>query len=193
MNDQSNADLALRIRDGDPKAEEALIERFGRGVSVIIRRVLRNRTEAEDLCQETFRIALEKIRQGSLREPAKLPGFMSGLARNLALDWLRRQTRRKTEGVEDIEQETGRSNPNQLNLLLNQEMADTVRQVIRELATERDRQLLFRYYISEEDKSAICLDLGLSSLHFNRVLHRARQRYKKLYERRANTPRRGDA
>ena len=34
--------------------------------------------------------------------------------------------------------------------------------------------------IAEEDKDRISADYGLSSLQFNRVLHRARQRYKEL-------------
>jgi RNA polymerase sigma-70 factor (ECF subfamily) len=53
-----------------------------------------------------------------------------------------------------------------------------------ELGSDRDRQLLFRFYVGEEDKDRLCRDLDLSSLHFNRVLFRARQRYKELYERR---------
>ncbi len=57
-----------------------------------------------------------------------------------------------------------------------------VRQVIGELKTERDRQLLLRFYLAEDDKEQICSDLGLSSLHFNRVLFRARQRFKVLLE-----------
>lgn len=45
-----------------------------------------------------------------------------------------------------------------------------MRQLIRELPTERDRQLLLRFYVTEEDKESLCADLGLDSLHFNRVL-----------------------
>jgi hypothetical protein len=37
------------------------------------------------LYQETFRIALEKIRRGDVREPEKLSGFMGGIARNLVI------------------------------------------------------------------------------------------------------------
>ncbi len=48
--------------------------------------------------------------------------------------------------------------------------------------TDRDRQILYRFYIAEEDKERICADLDLSSLHFNRVLFRARQRFKDLLE-----------
>jgi RNA polymerase sigma-70 factor (ECF subfamily) len=57
-----------------------------------------------------------------------------------------------------------------------------VRRLIGELDTDRDRQILYRFYIAEEDKERICADLELSSLHFNRVLFRARQRFKELLE-----------
>ena len=50
-----------------------------------------------------------------------------------------------------------------------------------ELASERDRQILFRFYIAEDEKEAICRDLRSASLHFNRVLFRARERYRELY------------
>jgi hypothetical protein len=43
--------------------------------------------------------------------------------------------------------------------------------------------VLFRFYLAEDKKEQICADLGLSGLHFNRVLHRARERYLELYKR----------
>jgi DNA-directed RNA polymerase specialized sigma24 family protein len=55
-----------------------------------------------------------------------------------------------------------------------------VRQVIQELGTSRDRDILLRFYIAEEDKERISADFGLSSLQFNRVLHRARERYREI-------------
>ncbi len=57
-----------------------------------------------------------------------------------------------------------------------------VRQVLTELKNDRDREILSRYYIADQDKDVICRDLQLSGLHFNRVLFRARQRYKELFE-----------
>jgi RNA polymerase sigma-70 factor (ECF subfamily) len=73
--------------------------------------------------------------------------------------------------------------PSQLSAVLLDEEAETVRRLIRELPTDRDRQLLLRYYVSEEEKESLCADLGLDSLHFNRVLFRARQRFKEILER----------
>jgi RNA polymerase sigma-70 factor (ECF subfamily) len=74
--------------------------------------------------------------------------------------------------------------PSPLERLLDAEKVALVRQVVDELEPERDRQLLRRFYLGEEDKDVLCRDLGLTSQHFNRVLFRARQRYRELYERR---------
>ena len=52
-----------------------------------------------------------------------------------------------------------------------------------ELGSARDRQAPLRFYLEEEDKERICQDLRLTSLQFNRVLHRARERFRELYER----------
>jgi RNA polymerase sigma-70 factor (ECF subfamily) len=35
-------------------------------------------------------------------------------------------------------------------------------------------------YVHQEDKDSICRELNLDSLHFNRVLHRAKQRFRDL-------------
>jgi RNA polymerase sigma-70 factor (ECF subfamily) len=71
----------------------------------------------------------------------------------------------------------------QLEELLRKESADIVRQILKEMTNERDVQVLFRFYLAEEDKEQICADLGLTGLQFNLVLHRARERYRELYER----------
>jgi RNA polymerase sigma-70 factor, ECF subfamily len=176
------AALVERVRSGAPGAEEELVQRFGRGISAVLRRSTRTAAVAQDLYQDTFRLAIEKIRRGEIREPAKLAGFLCSLARNLAVDHYRGEARHKQEPLEAVQRSD--SAPGPLERLLTQEKASLVRQVIGELDGERDRELLFRFYIAEEDKERLCEELGLTSLHFNRVLFRARQRYKELYERR---------
>jgi RNA polymerase sigma-70 factor, ECF subfamily len=175
------ADLVSRIRAGDQQAEAELVERFGRGVLMIVRRSTRNAAVSDDLYQDTFRIALEKVRQGALRESEKLSAFICSVARNLVIEYFRRTARHESL-TEIAEADRPYSAPNQLEAVLQNERAAIVRQVINELPTDRDRQLLFRFYVVEDEKEKICADLSLSSLHFNRVLHRARERYRELYE-----------
>ena len=149
-------------------------------MAVILDRHTNGRPEAEDLFQDTFRVGLEKLRQGELREPAKLPGFLAQIARNLAIEHYRKLARRKTDADSDAVLDAVASSESPLGGLLARENAALVRQALHELANERDRQILLRFYIAEEDKDRISADYGLSSLQFNRVLHRARQRYKEL-------------
>lgn len=179
-------DLVRRIRGGDAGAEAELVARFGEGLAFLLRRWTRDHAAAEDLYQETFRLALEKIRRGEVRDPERLAGFLRSLAKNLSIHFYRRGASREVR-EEDLESapEPAESETGQLDQLLRQEKADAVRQVLKELASERDRQILFRFYIAEEDKEHIRSDLGLSSPDFNMVLFRARRRYRDLYERRA--------
>jgi DNA-directed RNA polymerase specialized sigma24 family protein len=60
-----------------------------------------------------------------------------------------------------------------------------VAELLEELPTERDRQLLMRFYLDGIDKQQLCHDLGLSPKHFDRVLMRARSRLRTIIERRA--------
>lgn len=179
----SLVDLVSRIRAGDRQAEAELVERYSRGVMIIIRREVSDTVAAEDLHQEGFRIVLEKIRRGDVREPERLSGFVCGVARNLVIDHFRRAARRENNAEIEEAVSIPHPAPDQLQELLRKEKADLVRQVLKGMSNERDIQALYRFYIADDDKEQICADLGLTSLHFNRVLHRARERFRELYER----------
>ena len=48
----------------------------------------------------------------------------------------------------------------------------------------RDRDILVRFYLNDEAKEEICRELRLSEEHFNRVIFRARNRFRELLEQR---------
>ena len=171
--------LVRRIASGDASAEGELVQRYSRGILYLLRRLAPEL--ADDLHQETFRVVLERLRRRELDEPEGLAGFLRGIARNLVIAERRKSARRRTEADEEELAQAVHPAPGQLSAVLLDEEAETVRHLIRELPTERDRQLLLRYYVSEEDKESLCTDLGLDSLHFNRVLFRARQRFRELF------------
>ena len=176
--------LVRRIIAGDPAAEAELVQRFSRALSFLTRRLTRDEAAADDLYQETFRLVIEKVRGGELRQPERLPGFVSSMARNLFIGSARRGTRRqKWQGDSAAAETAPDPAPGQLTKLIARERAATVRHVLAELKNDRDREILSRYYIADEDKADICRDLDLSDPHFHRVLFRARQRYKELFER----------
>lgn len=174
--------LVERIQAGDSIAEAELVEGYRLGLTYLLRKVTGDPALSEDLLQETFQVALRRIRAGELREPDRLSGFLRQTAKNLAIMEHRKSGR--LEGVDPWKPERGPVDPgeSQLSQILRQEAAGLVRQVLREMRSVRDRQLLYRYYIAEHAKEEICRDLGLSSLNFNLVLFRARERFRKLVE-----------
>lgn len=177
------ADLARRIAAGDASAEEELVRRYSRGLVYLLRRLGASPELADDLHQETFRIVLERLRRKGLDDPAGLAGFLRGTARNLMTAERRKTARRRTDADDDELAQAVHPSPSQLSSVLHDEEAEVVRTLINELPTDRDRQLLLRFYVAEEEKESICAALALDSLHFNRVLFRARQRFKELLER----------
>jgi RNA polymerase sigma-70 factor (ECF subfamily) len=174
--------LVHRIQAGDARAETELVERYSRGLLYMLRRTAGDPSLAEDLHQEAFRIVLERLRERGLEDPERLAGFLHRTAKNLFLAGYRKGIRRKTDGESEGMEAVPDPAADALHEAVRQEEAALVRRLIGELETDRDRQILYRFYIAEEEKERICADLELSSLHFNRVLFRARQRFKDLLE-----------
>ncbi len=74
----SDADLVQRARSGDQWALEMLYRRHVQLVAGTALRLLRNRADAEDVTQETFLLAFEKLAQ--LAEPAAFRGWLVRIA-----------------------------------------------------------------------------------------------------------------
>lgn len=173
-------DLVRRVGSGDAAAEKELVLRYSRGIVFLLRRLTRNHALADDLHQETFRVVLERLRHQGLQDADGLSAFIQGVARKLYLNDRRKRSRRKTdEAGEDLPDRRDPS-PTPLDATLLHEQSRLLRRMLADLKPERDRQILYRFYLAEEDKEKICRDYDLSSLQFNRVLHRARRRFKGL-------------
>ena len=96
----SDTELEARIRVGQLDALVMYLESNKRALLAHIERKigvdLRKRIDPDDIFQETFRIALEKIRKGQIREPDRLSGFIAALARNLVVGHFRRVAARRS-------------------------------------------------------------------------------------------------
>jgi RNA polymerase sigma-70 factor, ECF subfamily len=177
------ADLVRRIAAGESAAEDELVRRYSRGVFFVLNQNLSDRPIADDLYQETFRLVIEKVRGGEVRDPERFSGFIVSIARNLAIEYFRKSARVEArQAGEDESRTIAAPQASQLENLLKEERTMLVRQVLAGLPSERDRTVLHRFYIADDDKEEICAELGISSLHFNQVLCRARERYRKAFE-----------
>src|SRR2546421_541779 len=88
-----NTLLVERIVAGDRAAESEFVNRYSRGLRILVARHTADPSMIDDIHQDLFRIAIERLRKGDLREPEKLNGFLCGLARNLAIGYHRRSAK----------------------------------------------------------------------------------------------------
>ncbi|HEV7505678.1 MAG TPA: RNA polymerase sigma factor [Thermoanaerobaculia bacterium] len=184
------ARLVARIQVGDRAAETELVERFSHGLLLMLRRLAQNPTLADDLHQETLSLVLEKIRRAEIREPEKLAGFIRSTARNLFIADRRKEARYHPldDGGDDEEGPRlvtllADRGPAPLDKALAGEEARQVQRLLGELRYDRDRQVLLRFYLSDDSKEEICADLEIEPEHFNQVIFRARERLRELWER----------
>lgn len=172
--------LARRIAAGDRAAEGVLWMRYARGLRIIIARQARDDTLAQDIVQDAFRIAIGHLRAGRLENPAAISGYLRGIALNVLSD-----TRRGAHREVPLDPDLADSLPMEgmrspYDAISQDERQRIVRQLINELPVARDRDLLWRYYVLDEEKAQLCRDLNLTTEHFDRVLHRAKVRFRAL-------------
>lgn len=174
--------IANAIRQGSRDAEKALLDRYYRTVLFILKKRLNDDALALDLCQETFRVIIEKLRERALDQPDKLAAYLQKTAMNLCVAENRKSARQKTST--DTEQVELLTFPGEdpLAKIASERAVHAVSALIDELQSERDRQILRLYYIQEWEKEDICHELTLGHRHFDRVISRARSRFRQLVD-----------
>lgn len=180
------ADLLTLIQQGNGNAETELVNLFQKGLYYAMRHRTGDNFLAEDICQDTWRILLEKFRRlgaSVLENPQLLPAYIHQTALNLFLAEEKKTVRRRTdvdhEALSDVVDDNCEA---AVDELARTRMQKRVREVIEGLQNARDRLILYRYYIQEQSKEQICRELSLDSRHFDRVAHRARDRLRVAVE-----------
>lgn len=155
------------------------------GVLYLLRKELRDHALADDLCNETFRIVLERLRQQPLEDPARLSSYLGQTARNLIIEHRRKALRQRTlTGHQATLDATGVADGDPALILQSRSRAAAVRKVLEEIPQVRDREILVRVYLHDQDKEQVCRELGIGADHYKRVVHRARERFRTLIEQR---------
>lgn len=166
-----DAGLVARIAAGDRDAEACFVARYGRGVRMLVRRHCRPRDPAvDDLAQDVLTDVIERLRAGGLRDGAALPAYVrSAVVHATSADY-----RRRRSSVPLDEDLVAPEDP--AATLQREQVRTELARGIETLGTPRDRDVLVRFYLREQDKDEICAALGIDESHFRRVLFRARER-----------------
>lgn len=165
--------------------EDAISDQFIRqhyaGLYGLLQRRIGDSAIAAEMLNEAVATAIVHARQGRVAQPERLAGYVFRVAMNLYRNYRRQFDNRaelRAAGDAIAYLPGDRSADEGLDAGILRE----VRMIVAALPTARDREIVKRFYLDEEDKSEICRALGLAPLHFDKVIFRARQRMRALLE-----------
>jgi RNA polymerase sigma-70 factor, ECF subfamily len=101
--------LVARALAGETGAFEELVRCHLRSAHAVALGVLANPADAEDVCQDAFLTALEKLEE--CREPDRFAGWLLRIVRNRALDLLESRARREGEPLERVAETASADDP----------------------------------------------------------------------------------
>ena len=174
--DTGGALLAAAV-NGRTELKNEIYVRYRRPLMQVFLQRRIDRDAAQDLLQRTFLQAIKKIRAEGLDDPSNLGGYLYRTACKLATAYWRGELSRRHESDGEL-----LSNLQDDSLSLEESLdhdlrGRLVRELMRKLSVARDREVLERFYLKEESRSAIRESMNLTELQFNQVLWRARQRF----------------
>jgi RNA polymerase sigma factor (sigma-70 family) len=165
----SDAELVARCRTGDHGAWRELVERYSRYVYAITQAFRLSPHDAEDIFQDTFARAYERLH--SLRDDEAFRPWLASLTRRLCIDQLRAGGREQP--LEDPEAEAVDDSIEELTEAL------AVREALAELP-EHCGDVLDRFFARDESYRTIAeaLDLpaGTIASRISRCLARLKER-----------------
>ena len=172
--------LVEQIVSGDHRAEAEMVSRYERGLITMLRNRSKDRHVAEEVAQDTWMVVLTKVRKNELRDASKLAAFISQVGRNQLLMRYRSQARDPQQLDEPDTFQAQKLSPE--DSLVNNQLGAAIEKMFGMLSQDRDRQILQQFYHVGVSKQELCRRFSLSDSHFDRVLFRARERFKSIWE-----------
>jgi RNA polymerase sigma-70 factor (ECF subfamily) len=167
----SDKTLIQAVLAGNKKAYEKLYDRYASLIRAVCYDTTGNIADAQDLAQDVFMRAYEKLDR--LRNRESFGKWLIGIARLRCREWRREKLRNQNNsaGLTDIKAVAPEmTDDNRIELL---------RQMIRTLP-ERERLALHTFYLQGNSAERVRMIMGLSRSGFYRILERARNRLEKL-------------
>ncbi len=171
--------LVENIQSGQIDGMAELYDLFSRGIRFHLCRHLGTQ-DLDDRVHDTFVMVVQAIRRGELREPQRLMGFVRTVVRRLVATHIEKavQARRehldKNSGARVVDP---RGDPEEA--IIFRQRTELIQRVLGELS-ERDREILTRFYLREQSQEQICAGMDLSETQFRLLKSRAKSRFGEL-------------
>lgn len=174
--------LVERILAREANAEAEMIARYDSGLRALLFKRSKDKQLADDIAQDTWFVVISKVRKGELRESEKLAAFIIQTGKNQLLMHYRKKSTSETQLDEDFREPIDAGLTPEQDLQ-NAQLGALIGRLFKSMSQKRDREILKNFYLRGREKGELCNELNISEAHFDRVLFRARQRFKKLWDR----------
>ncbi len=177
-----NDDIALieRTLSGDETAFALLVEKYQKHVHAIVWRTIKDFHIAEDIVQETFLKAHQKL--GTLNDPQRFSAWINAIATRRCLAWFR-ENRLNSELADNINIATKQSDS--YSRYISGEQSKAAAQELREIIKkwllklqESERTVVTLHYFDGLPCADIAAFLGVTTNTIKSRLNRARNRLK---------------
>ncbi len=156
---------------GNEAAVEALINRYKRKVYTYIYYRIKDKEIAADLFQETFIKVFNSIKENKYADDGKFAAWVIRIAHNLIVDYIRKENRLKTVGVDnyeyDILNNKKLTEKNTEHTIVKEEINNDLRKLLNHLPECQREVVIMRHFfdmsfkeIAEETNVSINTALG---------------------------------
>jgi len=144
MNQTNDLELIKEFKEGNDKAFNHLVLRYQEKIYWVVRRLLSDHDEADDVVQDVFVKVYHSLH--SFKGDSSFYTWLYRIAINLSLNELRRKKTRKTFSLDDtvIQHESHDALP--LELMERKEQTRLIKEAIEKLPDKQKKVFLLRYY-----------------------------------------------
>lgn len=172
---ETEAELVARVRRGDREAAGHLAERYLRGCRAVALSIVSDLSGAEDVCQDAFVYAIERI--DDCRHPERFSAWLMQIVRNRARNYVRDRKDWRNVPIESITDSGGGPSPAR-----EAERADLREQLLAALAElpEERREVVLLHDLEGWTHREIAERMDLPPGTVRSHLHHARKRLREL-------------
>jgi RNA polymerase sigma-70 factor, ECF subfamily len=169
-----------RLSAGDPAVEEHFAQYFGELLLIVLRARQFRRDTINDLRQETFARVLKAVRANEIRDPRCFRAYVHSVCKNVIRESGRSDWRTSVRTDDCPEPADERADSERQLVTLERQIL--VRSVIAQMP-EQDRKLL-EAVLEEKSSAEICREFGVDPNYLRVKMHRAREKFRQVLERR---------
>ena len=173
-------DYLNRLREGDFPTQEHFRKYFTALMKVKLRSRLKSPEAVEDVQQETFVRFYIALREGKIQHADRLGQWVNSTCNNVL-----RETYRENLRIDSLDDDDAPELPaapfDVTKIVADKQAAQKIQKVIDQLP-ERDRRVLRAIFFEERDKDEVCRELGITRDNLRLLLHRAKQKFKDLFD-----------